>query len=299
MGYDFSSSTNSTTQENEVPVEIAAAANPPTSVAGEATPATSAVGETAPVAEPVESPYDKLSTERTQALPTAAEVSNYVKSKDSDAVAKGESFITPESTVAGQLEKIFDNESPLYKLTETNSRARAAALGMGSSSAAVGAGISALYQTGLEIAQPDAAAAASLKLQEQQAANRKREIDQEALVSGDLNVQKARIANEQAALSESFTIKLEGLKAADQVRLTNIQAQNNLDTTQLKGDLDQVLSDSQMDAQTKQTITNFALDATNNTQTNINYLLTDAELMKSMGEYDKANDLPDGTTLTE
>lgn len=64
--------------------------------------------------------------------------------------------VKPEGTVAGQLESITKQGSPLMDLAGTQAKQEANARGLINSSIAVGAGQDALYRTALPIAQADA-----------------------------------------------------------------------------------------------------------------------------------------------
>lgn len=64
--------------------------------------------------------------------------------------------VQPDQTVAGQVKKIIDTNSPLSQQAETRSLQQSNARGLLNSSMAVGAGQSALYDAALPIAQADA-----------------------------------------------------------------------------------------------------------------------------------------------
>lgn len=71
-------------------------------------------------------------------------------------VKAGSEYVTPESTVQGQLASILQEGSPLLDLAQSRSRDEAQKMGLLSSSMAVGAGQQALYDAALPIAKQDA-----------------------------------------------------------------------------------------------------------------------------------------------
>jgi hypothetical protein len=86
-------------------------------------------------------------------------------------IREGSSYITPEGTVAGQLEKLLASDSEYMKTAERRAKEQAASLGLAGSSMAVGAAHRAAIESGLPIAQQDAKTFASAQLEEQKAYN--------------------------------------------------------------------------------------------------------------------------------
>ena len=72
-------------------------------------------------------------------------------------------------------------------------------------------------------AEKDAATAAQFKKTQQQLEGEKRRIDQEAQVSGDLTLQKAKLQEQQKKIDDSFALAMKGLDADAQHLMTDIK----------------------------------------------------------------------------
>ena len=247
-----------------------------------------ATPEAALPASPAE-PYTDLAEERLAA--TAPEFEAYQPSALAPPVPAGETFMTPETTVAGQLEKLFSRESGLTKLDETRAREQASALGMQSSSAAIGATARARYDKGLQIATPDAQTAKEFKQQEQGLLNEQTKIATEAQVAGDLTVQKAKIAEAQKALDDSFALKLQGLDKEDAQNMLNLKGSWDLQFKDLDSKIALQLQQQEIDAGVEQKIMNQAHDMMNQYQISIQQLLANQAFLDSMPDRDAMNNV--------
>lgn len=195
-----------------------------------------------------------------------------------DATA-GETFMTPETTVAGQLESILKKGSPLQTLAETRANEQASALGMMSSSAGIGASQRALYDEALKVATPDAASATAFKQSEQQLINQQTQIETEAQVSGALTVAKAKIADRQKAIDDSFKIKLSGLDKETEAQMINLKGQWDEQFKVLDANLTRELKRLEIDANVETMIMNQANEAINTYQISIQNLLANEEFL--------------------
>lgn len=193
--------------------------------------------------------YEPTAFDRGAQVGTDAEGNPIYERQDPAAIRGGQDFVSPESTVAGQLEKIFAKDSPLQKLAKTRSEEQASALGMMSSSAGIGASQRALYDKGLEIAKPDAATYAAAKMEEQKAYNTQSTINREAQVAGDLTVQKARIAERVAKNREDFDIKLQDMAQEDRKEITELTAAFDKESIDLTGEINAALAKTTLDAE--------------------------------------------------
>lgn len=219
------------------------------------------------------SPYEDLAQSRLEA-PTP-EFTGYVPPEETPEVERGETFMTPETTVAGQLEKIFKKGSPLMDLQETRARAEASALGMLSSSAGIGAGQRALYDKGLEIATPDAATAAEFKRAEQATLNQQQTIATEAQVSGALTQQKAEIAEQQKKLDDSFALSLRGLDTQTEANMVDQKGKWDAAFREMDANLARSLQSQEINANVEAAIMNQTTNMVNSYQESIQMLLGD------------------------
>lgn len=223
-------------------------------------------------------------------------------------VADSDTYITPTTTVAGQLDKLLKTDSPLMKSAEAAAKERASALGMSSSSMAVGAAQKALIDSALPIAQQDAQQAFQLKQQQQAIDYEQTKIETEAQVAGALNYQKAQLAEQQAKITQGWEATLRGLDqqanmdtlgyksalgmqeqgfqsqlAKDMKAFeSNLQAQLTELQTTLNKDLQMAVQGQQINAQIQWTLINQAQDMLNNYQVSIQQLLGNQVFLESM-----------------
>lgn len=149
-------------------------------------------------------------------------------------------FITPEATVAGQLETLLTAGSPLLTLAEKRSKEQAQRAGLLSSSLAVGAGQRAITEAALPIAQQDARTFAQAGLTELGAAQQERLTGLQGQISSRLQREQAL---QQAGLSEQ--------ESAQRIALENIAqtAQTSRLAQELQSKLD--IADKQVLGQNK------------------------------------------------
>ena len=259
--------------------EILAVEETPTTTVDPVAEQTSTLGE----------PYEALAEERiTTAIP---EFEGYTATAPAPQVEAGETFTTPATTVAGQLETILQKGSPLQDLSETRAREKASALGMLSSSAGIGAGQRALYDTALPIAQQDATTAKEFKQQEQGLINEQTKIATEAQVAGDLTVQKARLAEQQKALDDSFALKLTGLDKETEENMLNLKGTWDAKFKELDSSIALQLQQQEIDAGVEALIMNQAHDQMNQYQISIQQLLANQAFLDSMPDRDAMNNV--------
>ena len=199
-------------------------------------------------------------------------------------IAAAKDFVSPESTVAGQLERIFQKKSPLQDLAATRAKEQASALGMQSSSAAIGASQRALYDSAMPIAQQDAKTFAEAQAREQTAYNAQAQIDKEAVVAGDLTVQKAEIAQRQQELNDQFQIVLKDMNQEDQVELLELKADFEKQTQILTAELNESLTKLSLDADIEGKIVNQTHDMLNNVQISWQQMLTNDNFLNNFDD---------------
>ena len=137
-----------------------------------------------------------------------------------------------KSTVAGQLTSLLSADSPYIKQAETKAKEQAASRGLLNTTLAAQAGRKAAIESALPIAQTDAETYRQFGLQQQTAENQMATIQGEAIVSGELNKQKAAIAQTAQNIQNAFQSRLQGateqsktwLQDLQQVHTTNLQA---------------------------------------------------------------------------
>ena len=269
--------------------------SPPTALSNTTAGTTGTVGSTgttdpavqppappAPPRDPLSKGYADLAAKRAAAA--TPEFSRYKATAGSPIGPTGETYMTPETTVAGQLASIFKKGSPLMDLTETRAREQASALGMMSSSSGIGAGQRVLYDKGLEIATPDAASASQFKGAEQALANEQTKIATEAQVAGDLTIQKAKIAEEQQKISDAFAITLQGLDKDTAAFMANTNAEWEAKFKQMDVDLARDLKATEVNALVEDKIMSQTHDMMNQYQISIQQLLANESFLSSMPE---------------
>jgi len=207
------------------------------------------------------------------------------------AVPKAETYMTPATTVAGQLDTLLKSDSPLMKLSETKAKEQASALGMSSSSMAIGAAQKALIETALPIAQQDAQSATAFKQAENNLASEQAKIETEAKVAGQLNLQKAQLTEQQAKIQAGWETTLKGLDAQTQVQMAGYQSEINEKMKNLESTLQQQLQKQNIDAQIQGTLINQSQDMLNNYQVTIQQLLGNQAFLESMPDKTAMNNL--------
>lgn len=143
--------------------------------------------------------------------------------------------ITPEQTVAGQIEKITAAESPLMIAARTRAEQAAAQRGLGMSTLAIEAGQKALYDAALPIAEADAATAADRANQLLDSYVQSGISAQEATQQSELLVQEA--VNKGLLSQQEAAQAIEHIQVAGQIA----QDQSILDD-RLKRDTDEYLA---------------------------------------------------------
>jgi hypothetical protein len=243
---------------------------------------------------PPGTPYQTLADKRAA---TETDFAKYEPTAPSAEVTAGETFVTPESTVSGQLEAIMSKQGPLQKLAASRAKEQAAALGMESSSAAIGASYKAQLDAALPIAQQDAKTMAEFKAVEQQAVNERRRVNQEAQVSGDLTLQKANLQEQQKKIDDSFALSMKGLDANTEKFMMDTRAEWDKSIATHTAALEQSLKDSEVSAQTEMLLMNQAQESMTQVQISMQNLLGNNEFLDNMARADKASGQRAGTSL--
>ena len=139
-------------------------------------------------------------------------------------IAPGSDYITSESLVSGQLKTILDEGSPLMELAKKGAQADAQRSGMLDSSMAIGAGMRAMIESALPIAQGDAAAYLKANLNEQLADINLTQTGYEGDITARLEDIKGDI---QKAIAEGGFASSETIQAMSNASDETIAAWNN------------------------------------------------------------------------
>jgi len=188
-------------------------------------------------------------------------------------VGGAEEYMTPETTVAGQLERLLGRESGLEQQARVNAREKASALGMMSSSAAIGATRRASMEALSNVAMKDAETAKQFQQQKQNAQNEITKIQVEAEVSGSLTQQKAQITEESKRIDQEWQAIMTGLDSENKEYFQNMQQDFQEKMTNLEGDIKRELTQMGIDSEIEQMILNQGHESLNNYQITIQQLL--------------------------
>lgn len=195
------------------------------------------------------------------------------------AIATGEDYITPESTVAGQLQRLLSEDSPLRQQARREARETSSALGMLSSSAAVGDAYAKQVSALTPVAQADAESASKLKLQEQATKNKVAEIQVEASVSGSLTQQKADIAEQQTRINQEWDALMNSMDTQKSAALEEWKTGLNMKYAEFESGLKEELQQMGLDHEMSMVLINQSNEANIEYQTSVAALLSNETFM--------------------
>lgn len=204
-------------------------------------------------------------------------------------IARGETFNTPQTTVAGQIERLVAEDSKLNQLAQAKAREQASALGMSRSSMAIGAAQKALYETALPIAEADAKTAAAFKAQEQIDINKQAMVETESMAAGQLVLQKAQLQEQSDRLKASWETTIKGLDQQSQIALEGFRGEIEAKTQELTMNLQKQLNQQQINANIQEKIMTQSQEALNNYQVTIQQLLGNQAFLDSMPDKSAMN----------
>lgn len=163
---------------------------------------------------------------------------------------EGKEYVTPESTVAYQLEQIMSKDSALMQRAASIGKGMAGALGLQSSTAGIGMVAGQLYDRALEIATPDAATYAKAQQMQQQAEINQAQTQLEGRVSAKLNEQSANLDAQKMRLQATFDTILKSADAESSAVLQKwMQEYENfsrLGQIEAQGMIDKALQDDRL-----------------------------------------------------
>lgn len=200
----------------------------------------------------------------------------------------GETYMTPATKVASQLEALLDKDSGLSQQARRQSREGASALGMMSSSAAIGDTRAKQISALVPVASKDAEIAAGFKSNEQLLNNEIAKIQTEATVSGSLTQQKADIAEQQTRINQNWESIMKGLDTKQGEAMTTLKADLDIRMKELEADITRELQQQEIDANIEQTIIAQANESMNNYQISVQSLLANESFLDNFAGNDAA-----------
>lgn len=219
--------------------------------------------------------------------------------QDDAGIKQGASYITPEATVAGQMDKLLNQESAYMQTAERRAQERAASLGLGGSSMAVGAAHRAAIESARPIAEADAKTYAATALAEQKVYNEISSKKAESDLSGaarehmyDIDVAKAQTSAAINQIAESF--KMKGNIAAE-ATMTQMKSKWDAETQaaikSMEAKVNMLAQEQQISAQERQYASQQASQIMAASYGTINDLMGNADFMA--GYADKPEKLTD------
>lgn len=219
---------------------------------------------------------EAVSPDAASTSPTYTNPADNVSALD---INTGTDYLTPETTVAGQLSRLLDQGGEVQQQNRVDSKQRASALGMMSSSAAVGASRRADIKALQPIAAQDAKTASQFRLQEQATENEIQKIQVEAEVSGALTEQKYQIQEKSTRITQEWEATMRGMDAETQTMMTDLQGKWETSLKTLEADITRELQQQEIDSNVEQSILNTAHESMNNYQITIQQLLANESFL--------------------
>lgn len=207
--------------------------------------------------------------------------------KEGAGIEQGSSYVTPEATVAGQMDKLLDQESAYMQNAKKKAMEQAAGLGLAGSSMAIGATHRAAIESAMPIAEADAKTYATAALAEQKAYNDISAKKAESDLSGaarehmyDVDVAKAKTSATLTQIAE--TAKLQGNMAME-ATMTQMKSTWDAETQgaikNLEAKLTMLTQEQQISAQERQYASQQASQIMAAAYGTINDLLGNADFM--------------------
>jgi len=214
------------------------------------------------------------------------------KLKEEAALDESNKYVSPESTVSGQLQGLLDADSAYMKTAERRAKEQAASLGLLGSSMAVGASQRAAIESALPIAQQDAKTFATAALEEQKTSNEisrmKAESDLSAVAREhlyDIDTETSRFNTEMQNIIETSNkqgnIYMESTLKEASIAWEN-QSQATLKT--LEGQLQLLLDNNTISAEERAYASSQATQVMAGVYGTINDLMADADFMAAYAD---------------
>lgn len=195
-------------------------------------------------------------------------------------IASGLDYVDEDkSTVAGQLNSLLNSESPYIQQARLAGEKQAASRGMLNSSMSAGASEAQAIQAAAPIAQQDAATYAKAQGMEQAAQNAQNQTQTEGIISSELNIQNAEIAQGAQNIQNKFTALMQGASEANTVLLQDMQNGHQEFMTGIEQDFNQVIQTEQISAQKADSIRQQSSAIMQNYQISVENMMTDPDFL--------------------
>jgi len=216
--------------------------------------------------------------------------------KQDAGINSGSSYISPESTVSGQLNALMDSDNDYMRIQERKAKEQAANVGLLGSSAAVGATRRAAIESAMPIAQQDAKTYAEAALNEQKTYNEvsrmKAESDLSAIAREhvyDIDVAKGKLNATFQQISESA--KMQGnmvLESAITEMKANWDTETKATLANLEADLNMKLKSQEISAREREYASTSSSQIMAAAYGTINDLLGNADFMAGYADNPEA-----------
>lgn len=160
-------------------------------------------------------------------------------------VKLGTDYITPETQVSSQLNKLLSSDSPYLKTVETSAKEQANKSGLLSSSMAVGNSTRRAIEAAAPIAAQDATSATQFQLGQQAAENQFKTIEAEGATSASLKGYQAQLDQANQNVQNAFQKTLADLEATTQKDIADLNATTSITQTQMNNDARAVLAEAE------------------------------------------------------
>jgi hypothetical protein len=184
-----------------------------------------------------------------------------------------------KSTVAGQLESLLSADSPYIKRQEDKAKEMSASRGMLNSTLAAQAGRTAAIEAALPIAQQDASEYNKFALQQQNTENEQVKSQTEGIISGNLAIQKAQIAETQQKVQNAFSARLAGANEQSKTYFAGMQQQYEAAMSEMTFAQNQFLQNQDISAKVAESIRVQTGAVMQNYQIAVENLLTDPDFL--------------------
>lgn len=199
-------------------------------------------------------------------------------------IQQGSEYVTPESTVAGQLSSLLNTDSKYIEQARLGAAEQAQGRGMLNTSAAAGAGEQAAIVEGSKIASQDASTYAAANQQQQQAEYMIETDKSKSILSAAIVEQEAEAQFTNQQIQNNFSAAMAGANAEEKEWLTNLQAMHSETMAGIQFANDQILANEQYTALEQESIRASNESIMQNYQITIETLLTNPDLILLGGE---------------
>ena len=197
---------------------------------------------------------------------------------------EGKEYVTPESTVAYQLEQIMSKDSALMQRAASIGKGMAGALGLQSSTAGIGMVAGQLYDKALQIATPDAATYAKAQQLQQQGEINQAQTQLEGRVSAKLAEQSANLDAQKMRLQATFDSVLKGADAESSATLQKWMQEydhfSRMGQIEAQGMIDKALQDDRLSYSEAETGKSHMMSLVASTNVAIENILMNPDLLQ-------------------